>query len=666
MQGASIAGHVISSSTGTRNVEQRRPLTMSRRWLPLPLLGAAAAVSVAVVLITRARARAVRRRCVVLWLRHRLRLSDNSAFADACATSPSELLVVYAWRHGHGASPTASSAFEAAAAAALDHSLRDHHNFLAVLCPRSSSFEAAASAVGAAAARAGAAEVVIDGSHDEEEAVRLVEAAAGARGRAMDVRCACADDAMLLPPDEAFATVGRCRTGGGGKVFRWAAFLSTAMRAQPPPPVPRPCTLPPAPPAFAMSDGGLCKESGGEGGEVGEVGDVVVSACAVLRWVLRRNWTSRMLQSWGEVDEAAARRRAAEAGDVSRRASQHASLDIGTTTRAAQPRVVAECIESESKNGCTSSEGGGAGGARPSRLSPFLRFGVISPRECASLGVRRRDLLWRDWSHLCWRHLGAMRQHLPVVWKLDGICKHGDTSCDAPVPLPGYRQLGWEDEEDALRAWCVGCTGAPIVDAGMRQLWVEGWMPRHVRLLCACCLTEGLGCDWRCGRDWFAYALIDHDLAINEAMWQNAGLVGVDPFYRSLRWEQHASGGGDDDDDETAAYVRKWLHELEAQPSTRLRWPPHLRAAAERPRPPWEAVASTATERRAALREAYWAAGLVGKAGVHVGKNGDVLGVGRTKLEELQLGKPKPTRDPPTARHAARTITSTKSKKSGS
>ena len=29
-----------------------------------------------------------------------------------------------------------------------------------------------------------------------------------------------------------------------------------------------------------------------------------------------------------------------------------------------------------------------------------------------------------------------------------------------------------------------------------------------------------------------AYALIDHDYAINECMWQNAGLVGVDPFYR--------------------------------------------------------------------------------------------------------------------------------------
>jgi deoxyribodipyrimidine photolyase len=40
--------------------------------------------------------------------------------------------------------------------------------------------------------------------------------------------------------------------------------------------------------------------------------------------------------------------------------------------------------------------------------------------------------------------------------------------------------------------------------------------------------SSGLGLDWRWGRDWFAYTLIDHDPAINEAMWQNAGLVGVE------------------------------------------------------------------------------------------------------------------------------------------
>merc|ERR1712185_388793 len=94
----------------------------------------------------------------------------------------------------------------------------------------------------------------------------------------------------------------------------------------------------------------------------------------------------------------------------------------------------------------------------------------------------------------------------------------------APVPPPmppaplahEYVPEVWCTAEEAFDAWCVGRTGAPVVDAGMHQLWVEGWMPRRVRLLCACCLTEGMGLDWRRGRDWFALTLIDHDPAINE------------------------------------------------------------------------------------------------------------------------------------------------------
>ena len=94
---------------------------------------------------------------------------------------------------------------------------------------------------------------------------------------------------------------------------------------------------------------------------------------------------------------------------------------------------------------------------------------------------------------------------------------------------PSWASLLGLSDADAFEAWCVGRTGAPLVDAGMVQLWSTGWIPRRVRLLCAACLVEGLGLDWRLGRDWFAYTLTDHDYAINETMWQNAGLVGSEP-----------------------------------------------------------------------------------------------------------------------------------------
>ena len=47
-----------------------------------------------------------------------------------------------------------------------------------------------------------------------------------------------------------------------------------------------------------------------------------------------------------------------------------------------------------------------------------------------------------------------------------------------------------------LRAWQKGRTGYPLVDAGMRQLWLTGWMQQSIRMVCAAFLTEYLNIHW--------------------------------------------------------------------------------------------------------------------------------------------------------------------------
>ena len=47
-----------------------------------------------------------------------------------------------------------------------------------------------------------------------------------------------------------------------------------------------------------------------------------------------------------------------------------------------------------------------------------------------------------------------------------------------------------------LRAWQRGRTGFPLVDAGMRQLWLTGWMQQSIRMVCAAFLTEYLNINW--------------------------------------------------------------------------------------------------------------------------------------------------------------------------
>jgi hypothetical protein len=162
--------------------------------------------------------------------------------------------------------------------------------------------------------------------------------------------------------------------------------------------------------------------------------------------------------------------------------------------------------------------------------------------------------------------------------------------------------------------------------------------PRRIRLLCAACLVEGIGLDWRLGRDWFAYALTDHDFAINECMWQNAGLVGVDPFYRGLQWEVVPDGANDEYvgselveacqmrkgepfEEEASSYTasnrytRRWLG---LPPLALPPWPPALHAAVARRRPPVEQVQAVATARRQHLTRAYQLGGRVSRVGVRI------------------------------------------------
>ena len=54
-------------------------------------------------------------------------------------------------------------------------------------------------------------------------------------------------------------------------------------------------------------------------------------------------------------------------------------------------------------------------------------------------------------------------------------------------------------------------TGEPLVDAGMRELFVTGTMHNRVRMVVASYLTKHLLTDWRVGLAWFEDCLVDWD-----------------------------------------------------------------------------------------------------------------------------------------------------------
>ena len=190
-----------------------------------------------------------------------------------------------------------------------------------------------------------------------------------------------------------------------------------------------------------------------------------------------------------------------------------------------------------------------------SRLSPYLRFGLVSPRQVAAAvgrggraaehpqraGDREtfvNELLWRDF-------YGYVLYHRP-----ESAWAH---------MRPEFARFGFEDDPDGLAAWRDGRTGYPLVDAGMRQLTGQGWVHNRARMVVASFLTKHLLIDWREGARFFLQHLMDGDLPSNNGGWQWVAGTGTDaaPYYRIFNPVTQAEKFDPDGE-----YIRRWVPEL--------------------------------------------------------------------------------------------------------
>jgi deoxyribodipyrimidine photo-lyase len=190
-----------------------------------------------------------------------------------------------------------------------------------------------------------------------------------------------------------------------------------------------------------------------------------------------------------------------------------------------------------------------------SRLSPYLRFGLVSPRQVAAAvgrgprtgehpgraGDREtfvNELLWRDfYGYVLYHQRESAWAHM----------------------RPEFARFEFEDDPDGLAAWQAGRTGYPLVDAGMRQLIGQGWVHNRARMVVASFLTKHLLVDWREGARFFLQHLMDGDLPANNGGWQWVAGTGTDaaPYYRIFNPVTQAEKFDPDGD-----YIRRWVPEL--------------------------------------------------------------------------------------------------------
>lgn len=178
-----------------------------------------------------------------------------------------------------------------------------------------------------------------------------------------------------------------------------------------------------------------------------------------------------------------------------------------------------------------------------SRLSVHLRFGTVSIRMLVQIAMDMNEkwlneLIWRDFYHM-------------ILWHFP----HVVTSAFKPA----YDQIPWRNDYTEFSAWCNGETGYPIVDAGMRELNVTGYMHNRVRMITASFLVKHLLIDWRWGEAYFARKLLDFDLAANNGGWQWVAGSGCDavPYFRIFNPTRQAEKFDPDQ-----RYIRKWIPEM--------------------------------------------------------------------------------------------------------
>ena len=182
-----------------------------------------------------------------------------------------------------------------------------------------------------------------------------------------------------------------------------------------------------------------------------------------------------------------------------------------------------------------------------SRLSPYLKLGVLHPRTLlADLAGERGGGAHTYENELAWREFYA-----DVLW-------HQPHTAWADL-RPEMRAMRYDELGDAVEAWRAGRTGYPVVDAGMRQLLAQGWMHNRVRMITASFLTKDLHVWWPVGARHFLEHLVDGDIASNNHGWQWVAGTGTDasPYFRVFN---PVTQGLRFDPD--GAYVRRWVPEL--------------------------------------------------------------------------------------------------------
>ena len=202
-----------------------------------------------------------------------------------------------------------------------------------------------------------------------------------------------------------------------------------------------------------------------------------------------------------------------------------------------------------------------------SKLSPYLRFGEISPRTIvlnilkskklsASVLTYLSEIGWREFSY--------------------SLLYYSKNLASVPINMK-FQKFPWRKSNKDLELWKKGKTGIPLVDAAMKQIYEKGWMHNRLRMVVGSFLVKNLLLNWTLGERYFQETLLDYDEASNAAGWQWIAGCGADasPYFRVfnpiLQSERF---------DPQAKFILQYLPQLQTLQKPSSIFQPHLQEQA--------------------------------------------------------------------------------------
>lgn len=201
-----------------------------------------------------------------------------------------------------------------------------------------------------------------------------------------------------------------------------------------------------------------------------------------------------------------------------------------------------------------------------SRLSPHLKFGTVSIRECFWEAERMRARVGDDEGITTWQEELAWRDfYFQLLWNFP---ESTDTALQEQ-----YRDIEWRWGQETRERWerfTEGRTGFPLVDAGIRQLRRTGWMHNRLRMLVASFAAKDIKVDWRRLHDFFKRWFVDAETAAMVGGIQWAYSIGTDaqPYFRVFNpWTQGEKW------DPEGEFIREYVPELSGVPDSYIHEP---------------------------------------------------------------------------------------------